>query len=147
MYRLPWCFLKRVSVYSIVGCAPSIRMSAPLPGAKSSSPGSSRTPGLAMAGGAARGRGDTDSILQAGQCDEVIVIRIQIGLLGAGKGTLGVGNLRRRCIPDPGPGAYQPVILLRLGHGGTRAVDRQAGGNQVAIRLGNLEGDGIRDGL
>src|SRR5437870_4088654 len=122
-------------------------MSAFLPGANSSSPGSSRTPDLSMAGGTARGRGDTHRILQAGQGDEVIVNRIQVGLLGACEGTLGVGNLGRRCIPHVGPGAYQPVILLRLDHGGAGPVDRQASGNQVAIGLGNLEGDGIRDGL
>ena len=71
--------------------------------------------------------------------------RIKVLLLGAGQRALGVGDFGRGSRTQLGPGPYQPVILLRLGHRWARAVDPQPGGDQVAIGFSDLEGNGVRD--
>ena len=103
--------------------------------------------GLLTGGNIVRSRADAHRVFDASQGDQVIVNRIEIALLSPGQGSFGVGDLGRRGIPLLKAGANQPVVFLGLGHSRTRTVDSQPGGNQLAIRFGNLEGDGIGDGF
>src|SRR5262245_31890384 len=102
---------------------------------------------LPMAVRVAWGWSDTHRELKANQGNEVIVNRIEVVLLRTGQRTLGIGYFCGRCVAYPGTGAHEPVILGRLGHRWARAVDPPTCRNQVTIGLGNLEGDGVRDGL
>src|SRR4051794_7989344 len=77
-------------------------------------------PSLWMAARTASEGCNAHRVVQPCQRDEVIVDRIEVGLLRAGQRAFRVGDLGGGCVSYLRTGAHQPVILLRLGHGGAR---------------------------